>query len=95
MEGTFPPADGRPAGPRARTVKEQALDLLLGLLPAASLSHIGIYATGQAYERLILHLLAPPTAGGPHYGEGILDENRAVMPASLRAWSGPTTAASG
>ena len=45
---------------RRRAVKAKALDLLRGLLPAASLSHMGIYATGQAYEQLILHLLAHP-----------------------------------
>ena len=46
--------------PRDRAVQAKALDLLRGLLPAASLSHMGIYATGQTYEQLILHLLAHP-----------------------------------
>jgi hypothetical protein len=41
-------------------VGAKALDLLRGLLPAASLSHMGIYASGQTYEQLILHLLAHP-----------------------------------
>ena len=45
---------------RRRAVKAKALDLLRGLLPAASLSHMGIYASGQAYEQLIMHLLAHP-----------------------------------
>ena len=53
-----PTASPRPRTPRA--VKAKALDLLRGLLPAASLSHMGIYASGQAYEQLILHLLAHP-----------------------------------
>src|SRR3954470_13116991 len=59
-ETTFPaPAGQSPAAP-GRPVQAKALDLLRGLLPAASLSHMGIYASGQAYEQLILHLLAHP-----------------------------------
>ena len=41
----FPRADGEPEAARARAVNAKALDLLRGLLPAASLSHMGIYAT--------------------------------------------------
>ena len=52
----------------ARAIKAKALDLLRGLLPAASLSHMGIYATGQAYEQLILHLLAHPLPEARAYG---------------------------
>ena len=55
------PGDRVRAARRARArVQAKALDLLRGLLPAASLSHMGIYATGQTYEQLILHLLAHP-----------------------------------
>ena len=55
VDETFPRTDGEPAPARRRAVEAKALDLLRGLLPAASLSHMGIYATGQAYEQLILH----------------------------------------
>src|ERR1700716_2770986 len=41
--------EGEPEAAHARAVKAKALDLLRGLLPAASLSHMGIFATGQAY----------------------------------------------
>ena len=51
---------GESEAARARAVNAKALDLLRGLLPAASLSHMGIYATGQAYEQLILHLIGHP-----------------------------------
>ena len=61
---------GRPSASRARTasprprtarsIRAKALDLLRGLLPAASLSHMGIFATGQAYEQLLLRLSASP-----------------------------------
>ena len=66
---TFPRADGEPEAARRRAVNAKALDLLRGLLPAASLSHMGIYATGQAYEQLILHLIGHPLPEARAYGE--------------------------
>src|SRR5215217_845205 len=80
VDETFPRADGEPPAARARAVNAKALDLLRGLLPAASLSHMGIYATGQAYEQLILHLLAHPLPEARAYGGMILDAIKAVMP---------------
>jgi thymidylate synthase ThyX len=56
----FPRGDGMPEAAHTRALGAKALDLLRGLLPAASLSHMGILATGQTYEQLILHLLAHP-----------------------------------
>ena len=41
---------------------------------------MGIYATGQAYEQLILHLLGHPLPEARHYGGMILDAIKAVMP---------------
>ncbi|HEY5428751.1 MAG TPA: FAD-dependent thymidylate synthase, partial [Solirubrobacteraceae bacterium] len=66
-----------------RAIKAKALDLLRGLLPASSLSHMGIYATGQTYEQLILHLLAHPLPEARSYGEMILEELQAVIPSFL------------
>jgi thymidylate synthase ThyX len=79
VETTFP-ADEGPSPARDRAVKAKALDLLRGLLPAASLSHMGIYATGQAYEQLILHLLAHPLPEARLYGERLLGAARTVLP---------------
>ena len=80
VDATFPRADGEPEAARARAVNAKALDLLRGLLPAASLSHMGIYATGQAYEQLILHLIGHPLPEARRYGELILAAIKAVMP---------------
>ena len=78
--GAFPRADGEPEAAHARAIKAKALDLLRGLLPAASLSHMGIFASGQAYEGLILHLLAHPLPEAREIGTMILQEIQAVMP---------------
>ena len=80
VDATFPRADGEPEAARARAVNAKALDLLRGLLPAASLSHMGIYATGQTYEQLILHLIGHPLPEARRYGELILAAIKAVMP---------------
>jgi thymidylate synthase ThyX len=79
-EAEFPRRSDEPAGAHARAIKAKALDLLRGLLPASSLSHMGIFATGQTYEQLILHLLAHPLPEARQYGRMILDEINAVMP---------------
>src|SRR3954471_16701211 len=77
VDGQFP---GEPSPARTRAVQAKALDLLRGILPAASLSHMGIYASGQSYEQLILHLLAHPLPEAREYGTQILEAVQAVMP---------------
>ncbi len=77
---TFPAAEGESPAAHRRAVRAKALDLVRGLLPAASLSHVGIYASGQTYEQLILHLLAHPLAEARAYGEMLLAELQRVMP---------------
>jgi thymidylate synthase ThyX len=79
-EQEFPLQDGEPPAAHARALKAKALDLLRGLLPASSLSHVGIFASGQTYEQLILHLLAHPLPEAQRCGELILGEVKAVMP---------------
>ena len=54
--------------PGARSIRAKALDLLRGLLPAATLSHVGIFASGQAYEQLVLRLIASPLPEAQAYG---------------------------
>jgi thymidylate synthase ThyX len=75
----FPVGDGESPAAHARAIKAKALDLLRGLLPAASLSHMGIYASGQTYEQLILHLLAHPLPEAREYGTMILRELQPVI----------------
>src|SRR4051812_4553629 len=77
VDSSFP---GDPSPARSRAIQAKSLDLLRGLLPAAALSHMGIYATGQTYEQLILHLLAHPLPEARRCGEGILAAVKAVMP---------------
>ena len=85
----FPVADGEAPAAHERALRAKALDLLRGLLPAASLSHMGIYASGQTYEQLVLHLLAHPLPEARDYGEMILAELQRVMPSFVARVSRP------
>jgi thymidylate synthase ThyX len=76
----FPAAPGESPAAHRRAVRAKALDLVRGLLPAASLSHVGIYASGQTYEQLVLHLLASPLAEARAYGEMLLEELQQIIP---------------
>jgi len=75
----FPRGD-EPEAAHLRAAKAKALDLLRGLLPAASLSHMGIFASGQAYEQLLLRLYASPLPEARDYADMILRELKEVMP---------------
>jgi len=79
-EDRFPRAPDQPEAAHRGSIRAKALDLLRGLLPAASLSHVGIFATGQAYEQLLLRLLASPLPEARDYADMILRELKAVMP---------------
>ena len=49
-----------------QTIKAKACDAVRGVLPAATLSNVGIYGTGQAYEAMLLRMRAHPLPGGAH-----------------------------
>jgi thymidylate synthase ThyX len=76
-------ADPGQEAAHARAIRAKALDCLRGLLPASSLSHMGIWASGQAYEQLVMHLLAHPLAEAREYGQLMLPELQKVIPSFL------------
>ncbi|HEX6714787.1 MAG TPA: FAD-dependent thymidylate synthase [Thermoleophilaceae bacterium] len=76
----WPRGAGDAEGPWKRSIRAKALDLLRGLLPASSLSHVGIFATGQAYEQMLLRLLSSPLPEAREIGLMILSELQKIMP---------------
>jgi thymidylate synthase ThyX len=74
------PRGEEPEGAWRRSIDAKALDLLRGLLPASTLSHVGIFASGQAYEGLLLRLIASPLPEARHFAELMLAELKQVMP---------------
>jgi len=76
----YPRAEDESPAAHRRAVRAKALDLVRGLLPVASLSHVGMYASGQTYEQLVLHLLAHPLAEARAYGAMMLEELQKIIP---------------
>src|SRR5438874_1778969 len=66
-----------------QSVRAKALDALRGILPAASLSNVGIYGTGQGYEALLLRMRAHPLPEAGAYAAMMLSELRKVIPSFL------------
>jgi thymidylate synthase ThyX len=66
-----------------RSVRAAALDAARGVLPAGTLSNVGIYASGQTYEQLLLRMRVNPLPEARRYAGLMLDELRKVIPAFL------------
>ena len=67
-----------------QAVRAKALDALRGLLPAGSLSNVGIYGTGQSYEMLLLRMRSHPLPEARSYAAMMLEELRKVIPSFLQ-----------
>ncbi|MDP8959970.1 MAG: FAD-dependent thymidylate synthase [Actinomycetota bacterium] len=83
-EARFPKAPGDSNFVWRSTIRAKACDTARGLLPAATLSNVGIYASGQAYETLLLRMRAHPLAEVRGYAHLILEELRRVIPAFMK-----------
>jgi thymidylate synthase ThyX len=67
-----------------QATRAKALDAVRGILPAASLSNVGIYGSGQGFESLLLRMRAHPLPEAREYAELMLHELRKVIPSFLR-----------
>jgi thymidylate synthase ThyX len=65
------------------SIRAKALDTLRGLLPAATVANVGIFATAQAYEQLLLRMRAHPLEEVRACAGLMLTELRKVIPAFL------------
>jgi thymidylate synthase ThyX len=78
-----PAPAGVSAGAHRQAVRAASLDALRGLLPAGSLSNVGIYGTGQSYEQLLLRMRVHPLPEARRYADLMLEELRKVIPSFL------------
>ncbi len=65
------------------SIRAKACDVLRGLLPIATRTNVGIYATGQSYEQLLLRMRAHPLQEVRDCADMMLVELRKVIPAFL------------
>ncbi|GMR01975.1 MAG: FAD-dependent thymidylate synthase [Acidimicrobiia bacterium] len=66
------------------TIRAKACDDARGLLPAATQSNVGIFASGQAYESLLLRMKANPLEEVRWYADSMLAELQKVIPSFMK-----------
>lgn len=80
----FPKAAGDSDFVYRQAIRAKSFDAVRGMLPAAALSNVGIYGSGQGYENLLLRMRAHPLPEVRVYADMILTELRKVIPSFLR-----------
>jgi len=63
--------------------RAQACDAIRAVLPVATRSTVGIYASGQALESLIMHLMSDELSEARETGKKILEQARKIIPMFL------------
>lgn len=66
------------------STRATACDAIRTVLPVATKSTVGIFASSQALESLVIHLLSEPLQEAKEVGQQILVEARKVVPSFLR-----------
>lgn len=66
------------------SIRAQAYDVARGVLPASTISNVGVFASGQAFERLLLRLKASPLKEAQECADVALVELRKVIPDFLK-----------
>jgi thymidylate synthase ThyX len=84
VRSTVPQAAGVSDFAYRQATRAKGLDAVRGVLPAASLSNVGIYGSGQAFEAMLLRMRAHALPEARSYAELMLHELRKVVPSFLR-----------
>jgi thymidylate synthase ThyX len=82
-ERLHPQAEGDSTTVWNSTIRAKACDTVRGLLPVATLSNVGIYGTGQAYEMSLVRMQSNPLREVQDYGAMMLGELRKIIPSFL------------
>ena len=81
LAATLPEEDDEAA--RRRAVRALSLDIARTLLPAGTVSHVGMFASPQAYEQMILRLRAHPLPEARSYADRLEAQLQHVIPEFL------------
>lgn len=84
FRSAFPKGPGDSDFVHRQAIRAKAFDTLRGLLPAASMSNVGIYGTGQGYEALLLRMRSHWLPEARTYADLMLNELRKVIPSFLK-----------
>ncbi|MBV9101766.1 MAG: FAD-dependent thymidylate synthase, partial [Candidatus Dormibacteraeota bacterium] len=78
LDATLPAEED--AAARRRAIRALSLDIMRGLLPAGTVSNVGMFASPQAYEQLVMRLRAHPLPEARDYAERINAQLQQVIP---------------
>jgi dTMP kinase len=70
-------------GPWKGATRAQACDAIRAVLPVATKATVGIFASGQALESLIMHLMSDELPEAQATGQDLLDQARQIIPMFL------------
>jgi len=80
----FPKTEEQTVRAWESTIKAKACDIARGLLPGATKTNLGIFATGQSFEYLLVKMFASENAEVRDYGKMLLEELRKIIPSFLK-----------
>ncbi len=83
LKAKYPRGEGQSERAWESTIRAKACDIVRGLLPAATRSNMGIYASGQSYEYMLVKMLASKNGEVREYAAMILAELRKIIPSLL------------
>ncbi|MCB1180693.1 MAG: FAD-dependent thymidylate synthase [Chlamydiia bacterium] len=84
MEKKFPKDADSSKAAYVAALRARVLDCLRGLLPAGTLTNMGVYGNGRFWEQLIHRLHCHPLAELQDVGKGTYDELSKVIPSFVR-----------
>ncbi len=84
VRGRHPQREGEPEAAWRSATRAHAFDLLRGLLPAATLTNLGLAGSGRAFEYLLTRLSASPLPEISGLATELHTELREVLPAFVR-----------
>ena len=83
LKQKYPQSDGQKERAWESTIRAKACDIVRGLLPASTRSNLGIFASGQSYEYLLVKMYASKNVEVLQYADMILEELRKIIPSFL------------
>ena len=84
LQNKYPKSDRDSQSVYNATMRAKACDAARGILPAATKSNVGIFASGQAYERMIIRMNSHPLQEVQDCADMLLEELRKIIPSFLK-----------
>lgn len=84
LKEKYPKEENQSARAWETTLKAKACDIVRGLLPASTRTNIGIFASGQAYEMMLIKMFASDNQEVIDYANMMLTELRKIIPSFLK-----------